>query len=146
LRRNKRKRLRNVDEEIAFVSQWIRGKTRNVDNDYRDTSYNRLRAILNSYGFDIINPQDNHIDLVKIKKTREFIFFGPKKSVAKRIRRIGFHSWKSTVPKTVMKMVREAAGLTFERGVDSEVFYNTADPIEYLIGRYETPLRNLANR
>jgi death-on-curing family protein len=146
LRRNRRKRLRDVDAEVVFVAQWLRRKSRNVDNEYRDISYNRLWTILNRYGYDIVNPQDNHIDLVKIEERREFLVFGAKKRITKRVRRIGFHSWKSTVPKGVMKIVREAAGLTFERGIDSEVFYNTADPIEYLIGRYETPLRNLANR
>jgi death-on-curing family protein len=146
-RRNRRKRLRDADAEVSFVARWIRRNSRNVDNDYRDISYIKLRAILNKYEFDIVNPSANHIDLVKIEEKRGGILrIGAKRTVATRVRRIGFHSWKSTVPKGVMKVVRESAGLTFDRGIDSQVFYNTADPIAYLIGRYETPLRNLANR
>jgi hypothetical protein len=98
----------------------------------------------------LIDPKANRIDLIKYEKKRRgigrLIGLGEPQDVQTTIRRIGFHSWKSTVPKGVMKMVREAAGLTYERGVDSHVFYNVQDPIQYLIGRYETPLRNLADR
>jgi death-on-curing family protein len=80
LRRNRRKRLRDVDAEVTFVAQWLRRKSRNVDNEYRDISYNRLWTILNRYGYDIVNPQDNHIDLVQDRRKKRVLSFRRKET------------------------------------------------------------------
>jgi hypothetical protein len=135
-----------ADDEVIATARWIRSSVRNIDHNHRTISYQKLQTILNRFGYDIVNPKSNHVDLVRNAPVRKWLGFGPLRMEQQRIRRIGFQSWKGEVPRGVMKEVREAAGLTFEKGIDSKVFYDFDHPLEYLVGRYELPLRNLADR
>lgn len=134
------------DEEVRIIAKWLRRNLRNIDDEYREISYETLRQIMNGHDFDLQDPKGNYINVTKRKVKRSIFRLWPVIDDYERVGRIGFHSWKSTVPRSETKKIREMTSLTKANGYDAAAFYGWEDPIRYLIGQYETPLRNLADR
>lgn len=134
------------DPEVKYISYFLRKNTRQVDKVNYAITFRELKAILHRYGYELENPNKNHIDVIRVTKHRPFLRIGPEKQVRTRICRIGFPCWTKQVSKGDIKAVREAAGLTQEKGVDSASFFNGVDPLQSLIASYHAPLMRLANR
>ena len=141
-----RRTVRGADDEVKFIAKWLRRKSRNIDLEYREITYMRLRKILARFNISLDNPKGNKIDVIRARTRRSIRRFGGYITETERVCRVGYHSEKSVVPKVVIKQIREACNLNYANGIDSSVFYHFDDPIYYLIGRYEEPLRNLADR
>jgi death-on-curing protein len=135
------------DAEVLFVYDFIKRKTRQVDKRPYTVTYHVLNQILRQHGFELVNPNGNYIDLVRVEHSRGFL--GLKRSAERketRLAQIGFPGWKKQVGRGALQTVRKAADLTPERGYDSKVFFEGADPLSALISIYEGPLRRLADR
>ena len=134
------------DPEVKFISDYIKRNSRNVDKSYYVITFKELRYILNQFGYDLINPKNNHIDVVRIEERRKILGFGQREQTQVRVCQIGFPNWTAEVGKGAIKTIRNQCNLTYEYGIDSQTFYKKADPIGCLIARYQQPLRNLASR
>lgn len=134
------------DPEILFIADFLKRKTREIDKRPYTVTFHELAGILRSYGFDLRNANKNFIDVVRTEKHRTLFGFGREETREVRIAKIGFPGWKSQVGKGAIKTVREATGLTHEKGYDSKVFFQGADPLHALIDFYSEPLRRLADR
>lgn len=134
------------DAEVVFIADFLKRNTRNLDTRQYTITYNELRQRLRRFGYDLMNPQGNYIDVVRIEEGRKFLFAGPLVQKTRRVCKMGFPGWKKQVRRETLAKIREQCRLTELWGVDSAVFYQGADPLESLIDIYSEPLRRLADR
>lgn len=135
------------DAEVLFIHDFLKRNTREIDKRPYTVTYNELNNILKQHGFELVNPQGNYIDLVRVEYSKGFLGLRrqPKRKET-RLGQVGFPGWKKQIGRGALKTVREKAELTPERGCDSKVFFQGADPLAALISIYEAPLRRLAGR
>lgn len=134
------------DAEVLFISNFFRRNTRQIAKDFRSVTYWQLNGILKSFGYEFSNPHRNYIDVVRFEDRKKFLgIIGPKERVGVKVCQVGFPGWTKQVNQGAMKTIRNSTGLNAEHGVDSETFYNGADPLGRIIARYQEPLRRLAD-
>ena len=135
------------DAEVLFIHDFLKRNTREIDKRPYTVTYHELNHILNKYGFELLNPRGNYIDLVRVEHSKGFLGL---RSQPKRtdtwLAQVGFPGWKKQVGRGALKTIRDKSGLTADRGYDSKVFFQGADPLTALISIYEAPLRRLASR
>ncbi len=135
------------DADVLFIYNFLKRNTREIDKRRYTVTYNVLNQILKQYSFELVNPRGNYIDLVRVKMTRGFLGLRSEpKRVETHLAQIGFPGWKRQIGRGALNTIRKAAGLTPEKGYDSKVFFEGADPLAALISIYEAPLRRLADR
>lgn len=145
--RYKEIKRKEADAEILFIADFLRRYTRDVDKRPYTVTFHELSGILKNHGFELANPNKNFIDVVRVEERRKYfgIVGKPTQRVVK-LAQIGFPGWKRQVGKGALKTVREVTGVTHEKGFDSKVFFQGADPLDALIDIYSEPLRRLANK
>jgi len=134
------------DPEVLFIADFLRKNTREVDKRPYTVTFHELKGILKHHGFEMINASKNYIDIVRKEKHRSFFGLGAESVRDVRVLQVGFPGWKKQVGKGTIKVIREATGLTPEKGCDSKVFFKNSDPLNALIDMYSEPLRRLADR
>jgi death-on-curing family protein len=134
------------DPEVLYIHDFLKRHTREIDKRRYQVTFHALNHILKKHGFELVNPQGNYIDLVRVDHVRGILGLGPARRREQWLIQVGFPGWKREVSLGAMKSIREAAGLTAEKGYDSKVFFQDADPLPALISVYEAPLKRLANR
>jgi death-on-curing protein len=135
-----------VDARVVWLAGFFRRKTRKEDSRFYSVTFNQLQSILKFFGFDLANPSDNYIDIVRVE-TQSYGFMKRKtRSVTTKLGQIGFPGWTSEVGQGAIKTVRKVTGLTPQNGYDSQVFYKGADPLSTLIDRYSGPLKRLKDK
>lgn len=135
------------DAEVLFIADFLKRNTRDIDKRSYTVTYHELNQILKRYGFEMVNQNKNFIDVVRVEHKPKFLgLVGPTVRKEYRLAQIGFPGWKRQVGKGALKTVREATGLTAQRGYDSQTFFQGADPLHTLIDVYSEPLRRLAHR
>jgi hypothetical protein len=132
------------DPEVRMITHHLRRNTRQIDTRNYTITFWDLKRILNRFDFDLQNPNNNFIDVVRIDRRKPL--FGVHKIERKLIVRIGFPSWTTQVFANTIKTVRNATGLVPANQVDSQMFYNGTDDVRKLIAHYQEPLRHLADR
>jgi hypothetical protein len=136
---------KSEDPEVSFLADFLRRNTREIDKKHYLVTFRQLDTILRRYGVSLEDPQDNHINV--IREVEKSSFFGMKKKRERtRIAQVGFPGWKREVTQPALKTIRRAAGLTHERGIDSQVLFKGADPLQALIGQYHGPLERLKDK
>jgi death-on-curing protein len=135
------------DAEIIFIADFLKRNTREIDKRPYTATYHEVNQIIKQHGFELVNPQGNYIDLCRVEYSRGFLGLRnqPKRKET-WLAQIGFPGWKKQVGRGALQTIRKATELTPERGFDSQVFFQGADPLAALISIYEGPLRRLANR
>lgn len=135
------------DAEVLFIHDFLKRNTREIDKRSYTVTYHELNQILKQYGFELVNPSGNYIDLARVDYSKGFLGLRaePKRRET-RLAQIGFPGWKNQIGRDALKTVREKSGLTEKRGYDSKVLFQGADPLTALISIYEVPLRRLANK
>jgi death-on-curing protein len=135
------------DADVQFIADFLQRNTREIDRRSYTITFSQLNQLLQKYGYELVNPSGNFIDVVKVEWERKYLgVVGPAVRKEYRVERIGFPGWKRQVGKGALKSVRRATGLTQERGYDSAAFYQGLDPLYSLIDIYSEPLRRLADR
>ena len=125
---------KNTGEHVRVDDIWPRLKTMFREQDNRISyvvTYRELDAILRQNDCSLRNPSGNYIDVYRGEN---------------RVTKIGFPGMSKEVGRKAIASVRKATQLTPENGVDAQVFFKGADPLDILIGQYEEPLRRLADR
>lgn len=138
LRRNR------ADTDVIFLAHWFRCNTRAIDTNKRTITFNDLRRILHSHGFEMENLRDNHIDIVQYRDARSIWGLQRKKQI--RLGQIGMPGWTKQVGRVAINAARKVTGLTLENGYDSEVFFDNIDHISTLIDMYSGPLQRLKDK
>lgn len=134
------------DPEVRFISHFVKRRTRWIDEEFRSITFRELKRILNSYSFDIDEPDGNKISIFERKEGRKWLGFGPKTVVVTRLGTVGFPSWTKQVSRKDLRKVRELTGLVAENGVDSTAFYQGNETMFKLISEFEGPLRRLKDK
>lgn len=135
------------DAEILFIADFLKRNTREIDKRAYTVTYHELNQILKRYGFEMVNQHKNFIDIVRVEHKPKYLgIVGPTVRKEYHLAQIGFPGWKKQIGKGALKTVREATGLTAQRGYDSQTFFQGADPLHTLIDMYSDPLRRLADR
>ena len=141
------KKIDPYDAEVLFIADFLKRNTRKIANDFRVVTYSQLNKILKNFGYELLNPFRNHIDVVRFEDRKKYLgLFGPSQRIGDKVCQIGFPGWTTQVNQGAIKTVRESTKLISRFGVDSETFYNGADPLGRLITRYQEPLRRLADK
>ena len=132
------------DAEVLQIAKWLRHWTRRVERTERIITCRELRGILSGYGYELENPSNNHIDVVRYKQPLRFLGIGRKKPIREKVMRIPYPRDGAQVGKGVLKDLRARCRLTDEDGVDSVTFYTKIRPADYFVSRYRKTLRSLA--
>jgi len=141
------KKKKKDELEVSFIADFLRRNTRQINRKYYAVTYSELNTLLHKFGFELVNPRHNHIDIVRVEERRKiFGVLGKKEKVGNRVGQIGFPAWKSKVGKGAIKTVREVTKLNPKNGIDSDSFYYGTDPMQSLIDIYHSPLKRLADR
>lgn len=95
------------DRQILTISKFLKRNTREIDLRQKTITYREINTILQSRGFDLVNPIGNRIDLVKVD---------PLHSTRKgykpiRIAHVGFHGWTKQISLKDVNIIREASKL-----------------------------------
>lgn len=136
-----------ADCSVRFIARYLKKRCRAIDKRKYTITYRQLQTILGGFGYELQNPRNNTIDVVRVEERRKiFGVLGKREQVGVKVAQIGFPNWTAQVGANAIKTVRNAARLTADRGIDSQVFYKGADPFEVLFSSYREPLFKLANR
>lgn len=122
--------------DVLYISHYIRLATRQSDRKDYVITYRELATILSRFGFDLTNPSNNRIDVVRME--------GP--LAGTRVAHVGFHGWSKQAAKGVIRDIRRATELDILNGVDSAAFFKGEEPITNLLAKYYEPLERLADR
>lgn len=133
------------DTEVEFIADFIRRKTRKVDDSFHSLTYEEFNTKLKKYNVWLGDPSGNYINVYQTKTTPKRLFVR-QKSQNDRILQIGFKSWKSQINPKAVKEVLRVAKLTSDYGVDSRVFYFGAEPEYKLIEEYYPILKRLKDK
>lgn len=139
-------RKSSSEPEVMFIADYLKRKSRKLDNQYYTITYRELDRRLSDFGYRLINPSGNYIDVVRVEQRRKLFGFGEREQVNVKIAQVGFPGWKSQVGQGAIGTIRREARLTAEHGFDSKTFYEGADPVQSLIVEYAGPLERLAFR
>lgn len=135
------------DPEVHFIHDFLKRNTRVIDKRRYTVTFHVLNQILKKHGFELVNPDRNYIDLVRVTEDRGLFGLRKKPQLRRdKIYNVGFPGWTKQVSDGDIRKIRAATGLTVENGYDSRVLFGDEDPLPVLISRYEGPLRRLANR
>lgn len=149
LRKSRRQqdiKKRTDDPEIYNIADFLKKYSRKRDNRYYTITYKELDHRLREYGYCLNNPHKSSIDVCRIRIRKALFGLGKTRTELERVSQIGFHSWNKQVGKNTISKVRRVTKLTPEKGVDSDVFFRSADPLYTLISEYHGPLERLAYR
>lgn len=138
-----------LDSEVKFISRFLRKNTRVIDTRNYMITYHQLNHILQKFDYRLDNPSGNNIDVIQQKKQEKWNFFRLNKQseiIENRVGVIAFPGWTREVGKSEISKVRKLTNLTAQNGIDAEVFFRGATPLEVLIERYKTPLERLARK
>lgn len=140
-------RYKNLpDWEVCLISQFLRKNTRSINKNEYLITYRDLNTILQRFSFGMVNPNNNHIEIVRFQEETVGLIRRDKIIVQKRIMVIGFPGWSRQVGIEDLKKVRKLTGLNPDNGVDSEVFFRGAEPFNALIWQFQGPLKRLADK
>lgn len=135
------------DPEIQFIADYLKRNTRQVDKTNITVTFHQLNQILKKYGYELVNPSRNFIDVVQVDTKPKYLgLIGPKTRRESKLTQVGFPGWKKQVGKGTLKKVRDETGLIPEKGYDSKTFFHGADSMHTLIAEYAEPLKRLADR
>jgi len=125
---SKNNRNITVDE----ISSRLKSMFRKTDNRISYVvTFREIDSLLREWGCSLRNPHNNYIDVFRAEV---------------RVAQIGFPGWKREVNRNAISTVRKKTGLTADNGYDAQVFFKGADPLKFLIGTFEEPLKRLAYR
>jgi death-on-curing family protein len=135
------------DPEVRFIARFFRRATRKTDFRYYPITYRQLNTILSRFGYELVDPNDNYINVVRWEEETYWEFLRKKKrTVRRRVAVISFPGWTREISDRELHRVRKVTILTPENHVDSGVFFMGEEPLEALITYYEGPLSRLADK
>lgn len=137
---------RKSDEEVEAIADWLSRRISRVVRGERQLTYRELRRLLENFGFHLVKPYRNYIDIVRYEDRRTGLLRRRVERVAKRVGSMGWPGEHEVVGIGEIKRVRRLLGLTEADGVDSGSFYDRAAVIDAFVNRYRTLLRRLARR
>lgn len=139
-------RERADDAEIVFISRYLRKNSRVLSKGHHSITFRELITTLNRFGYELTAPKGNAIDVVFNGKASVSPNSDVRYEIGERVCNIGFPGYSKQVTKGDLKRLRSALYLLPEYGIDSETFFEGADPLTNLISSYEGALRKLAFR
>jgi len=134
------------EPEVMFIADYLKRRSRKLDSQYYTITYRELDKRLAEFGYRLMHPSGNYIDIFRVQQRRRLFGFGEKEQINVRVCQVGFPGWKSQVGQGAIATIRRQARLTAEHGFDSKTFYKGADPVHSLIAEYAGPLERLAHR
>ena len=133
------------DTEIRFIADFIRQNTRDIEKKYYPVTYQEFDNLLRKRGFYLEIAGGAFIDVVGEVVEKSFLGLR-QKTYQKKYLQVGFPGWKRQINPKAVKEILKATGLTAENGIDSQVFYNGAEPMTALIDQYKKPLIRLKDK
>lgn len=139
-------RKKSDTPEVDYIAWYLKKNTRKIDKQQYLVTYRELAKILRGFGFDLKDPSNGSINVVKYRNKILVMPFSKSNVTETKIGTISYPGEGKQVGRSVLKTVREITELTAKKGYDSQVFYKDVQPLSMLINKYEAPLRRLANR
>lgn len=126
------------DAEIFELANWIKNNNKLITKEERVLTRKKLERILKEFDCEIL---DNGYIQRKIRRK----IFGSKKLLSK-VKIDKTIAGGDEINKTLIKQIREELELTFEHGIDSDVFYEKVKntPVDDFIITYQTLLKRLS--
>lgn len=132
------------DEEVERLGKWLRERAARIRKGERQITYREMRRILHRFGYQLINPKKNSIDVVKSVEEEKGLLRRRTVIVQKHVGNIGWPGEHTEMSIGSIKNVRKLCRLCEEDGIDSDAFYNDTAIIDAFVNRYRSVLRRLA--
>lgn len=124
------------DVEVRMMGRWLAYHAAQVRRgEDRVITYQELRKILRRFGYDLVNPSNARIRIVKSNKD----------GTLTNIHSIYYPGEAREVSLGAVKSVRARCRLREEDGIDSDSFYWNALQISEFVNRHRLVLRRLAD-
>lgn len=138
-------REKGHEGEVQAITEWLRINSQRVRRDEKPVTFREFRRILKKFGFELENPKDNLIEVVKYEKRKKWL--GRQYNERVHICRMPYPGREGEpVGISVIKKVRANCGLREEDGVPSGSFYGDDQVISAFINRYRNILKRLGNK
>jgi death-on-curing protein len=138
------KRPPHSDREVEKIAAWLRSRAERVSRGERQITYRELRRILNRFGYLLVRPKGNSIEIVRPVEETQGLFRRRTAIVEKHIDTIGWSGEDREMAISDVKKVRRICRLREEDGIDSNAFYDETAVIDSFVNSYRTLLRRLA--
>lgn len=144
---NLKKKNRNdySDEEVKEMEKWLKKRTRKCIKNERTITFIELERILREHNIYFENHKNNYVDLVRHTRIESLLpSFIRKPKIDKEVVANIPYFPNREVGKNLIKSIRKQAGLTYQNGIDSEIFYGNQRSADYYILNYRKVLSQLA--
>lgn len=121
------------DADVLYIAHFLKSAVRQADRKDYIVTFREISQILRRFGFEMRDPQDNHIDIFRLSDNV-------------RVGNVGFPGWSRQCTKATLKHIRRLTELTILDGVDSGAFFKGEIPVNNLLAKYYEPLERLAFR
>lgn len=143
-RRQKPMRKRSSDEEVQAICSWLKKRVKKVVRGERSISYREIKSILQRFDYDLHNPKNNTIDIVRNEERKKGFIRKKKIEYKKRIGNVPYPGEHKTISIKYIKYIRNICLLREEDGIDSNAFYDDTVILHSFVNKYRKILRNLA--
>lgn len=133
-----------ADNEVGRVARWLSDRADRIRKGERPITYRAMRRILERFGYYLVNPKNNSIEIVKLVEQQKGLLKRTTVTVRKHVGTIGWPGENIEMSIGAIKGVREKCRLREEDGIDSDAFYNDTAVIDSFVNRYRSVLRRLA--
>lgn len=143
--RTTKRARRSADDEVQAIYRWLRQGAKHIERGERVLSYRQLRRALAQFSIELEVTGSNRATLVRYEERTSGLLRRRTERVRVKIADTGYRDEGTDIPKSEMKRIREACGLTEANGVDSHAFYSTGVVLDAFICRYRRVLLRLAH-
>lgn len=134
----------DADEEVERLGRWLKDRANRIQRGEKQITYREMRRILGRFGFHLVNPKKNSIDVVRFVEEGKGLLKRKKVTVQKHVGNIGWPGENVQMSIGSIKNVRKLCHLCEEDGIDSDAFYSDTAVIDSFVNRYRSVLRRLA--
>lgn len=131
------------DGEVQQMAQWMRKRTRRVENGERLVTFRELRTILQAHGYHLEDLHNNTVDVVKYEEKSTWLGLRTEKKRV-RVMRMSYPSDGQVVGRGLLRDLRKRCELSEREGIDSKIFYTKSLPTDHFVISYRGTLRRLA--
>lgn len=132
------------DDEVESIANWLKQRAKPIKRGEKQITYRELRKILERYDFELGNPNNNTIQVLRV--TEEKGFLRKSKVIRRHIGTIPYPRENGILSIKDIKYVRQICKLREEDGTDSNAFYENGVGIDFFINKHRKILQRLANK
>lgn len=140
------KKPESYEVQLACCTTWLATMARRIQRGERAIRMRELRKILANFGYELRDPHKNFADIVKVEEVVDRKWLGlvtKTRKVENKVFQIACSGMNQIVQLSTIKQVRKYCKLRDIDQVDSTIFYEGLDRVDFFLNQYRNTLRRL---